>query len=72
MNNIAEGFERRRQDSNIEFKRFLWYAKDSGGEVRSMLYVAFDCDYIDKEQFKNLRNRTKEISSVIVGFMKII
>jgi len=43
MNNIAEGFERR---SDAEFKRFLFIAKGSCGEVRSMLYLALELRYI--------------------------
>jgi len=45
MNNIAEGFERQ---TNNEFKHFLYMAKGSVGEVRSMLYLALDLDKINK------------------------
>lgn len=34
-NNIAEGFERK---SNKELRQFLYIAKGSSGELRSMLY----------------------------------
>lgn len=37
MNNIAEGFERK---SNNEFRQYLYIAKGSCGEVRSMLILA--------------------------------
>jgi len=51
MNNIAEGFER---DNNREFIRFLVYSKGSAGEIRSLLYVALDLQYITESEFRNL------------------
>ena len=59
MNNIAEGFER---DSSRDFARFLRYSKGSAGEVRSMLYIALDLEYITKEKFDELY----ELSLIII------
>lgn len=46
MNNIAEGAE---SGSDIMFKKFLQIAKGSCGEVRNMLYIGVDLNYINKE-----------------------
>ncbi|KAB2842979.1 MAG: four helix bundle protein [Melioribacteraceae bacterium] len=66
MNNIAEGFER---DNNKEFLRFLSYAKGSAGELRSLLYVALDLEYINKNEFETIYESSsiiiKKISSLI-------
>lgn len=43
MNNIAEGFER---GSNPDFRKFLFIAKGSCGEVRSMLMIAEELGYL--------------------------
>ncbi|MGQ1911805.1 four helix bundle protein [Marinifilum sp. RC60d5] len=67
MNNIAEGFERK---SGKEFKRFLDIAKGSGGEVRSMLYLAEDLEYIKKEKAKDLREKFSLLSGSIVNLKK--
>lgn len=48
MCNIAEGFER---GSNKEFVQFLYQAKGSSGEVRSLLYAALDQAYISAAEF---------------------
>jgi len=67
MNNIAEGFERK---SNNDFIRFLFYAKGSCGEVRSMLYLSEDLNYLTKQQVLELKNLCVEISKLISGLIK--
>lgn len=66
MNNIAEGFER---DNNNEFVRFLVISKGSAGELRSLLYVALDPEYISKEEFDIIYNKTEIISRKISKFI---
>ena len=69
MNNIAEGFERR---SNKEFKNFLFIAKGSSGEVRSMLYLALKLKYISGDSFNKLYDSSVEISKLISGLIKTL
>ncbi|MFA6096723.1 MAG: four helix bundle protein [Candidatus Paceibacterota bacterium] len=67
MNNIAEGFERR---GDKEFKYFLYIAKGSCGEVRSMLHLAQELNYISKDEFTGFYGLSVEISKLLSGFIK--
>ena len=58
MNNIAEGFERKKPK---DFVHFLDLAKGSCGEVRSMLYVAEDLIYLAPADALSLRDRAEKI-----------
>jgi four helix bundle protein len=49
MTNIAEGFD---CESKLEFARFLGIARRSAVEVQSLLYTAFDIEYIGETQLK--------------------
>ena len=67
--NIVEGFERR---SRKEYLNFLNIVKGSSGEMRSLLYVAFEIGYLDKDEHKDLRERAKFLSGSISNHMKAI
>jgi len=62
MNNVAEGFERR---TRKDFAHFLDLSKGSAGEVRSMLYLAEDRNYVSPEVAVTLRSRYEQLSSSI-------
>ena len=67
MSNIAEGFER---STDREFRRFLYIAKGSAGEVRSQLFVvALDLEYVTSDEFSDLRLKAKEVAKTLSGFI---
>ncbi len=67
MNNIAEGFERQ---SNREFVKFLYIAKGSCGEVRSLLRLGESLKYIDPIVSAKLIQNAIEISKILSGLIK--
>ncbi|MDO8482626.1 MAG: four helix bundle protein [bacterium] len=68
-NNISEGYERR---SNKEFKQFLYIAKGSCGEVRSMAYIGVELGYIEKDGFQIIYSSSLEISKLLSGLIKVL
>ena len=68
-NNIAEGSE---YGSNKQFIRFLWIAKGSCAEVRSMLFVLHSLEKIDSEIFNTLNDECLEITKEIYHFIKYL
>ena len=69
VSNIAEGFER---NGSKEFRQFLSISKGSAGEVRAQLYVAFDLEYITKEEFEKLNSLVFDTSRMISGFINYL
>jgi four helix bundle protein len=66
-NNIAEGFDRY---SKREFARFLYIAKGSCAEVKSMLYLAKRLRLLDEDKAKDIQGLCEETSKIIRGLIK--
>ena len=70
MNNIAEGFDRSKiTKDNKQFISFLNIASGSCGEVKSMLYLAQDLNYLSQEEAEKLRSDCISISAKITGLV---
>ena len=67
MNNIAEGYER---DTNVDTTRFLFIAKASAGEVRSMSYSGLDLGYFDARTFEEIQQLAIRCSKTTWGLIK--
>jgi four helix bundle protein len=66
-NNIAEGFERK---SNKEFKQYLFIAKGSCGELRSMLHIALELKYLSRDEYLIAISLSEDISKLSSGLIK--
>jgi four helix bundle protein len=69
VSNIAEGFER---GSNKEFNQYLYQSKASCGEVRSQFYLAYDLEYIQKENLDGFVFQTEKLAGEICAFIKYL
>lgn len=69
MNNIAEGFERK---TDKEYVQFLYVAKGSSGEVRSMLILGRELGYIQEKEMTEMKSLAEEISRILAGLIKVI
>ena len=69
MNNIVEGFE---SSSPTEFIKFLGYAKRSGSEVQSCLYVALDQNYCSTDTFQQIYDEVEQARSLVTGFIRYL
>jgi four helix bundle protein len=69
ITNIAEGF---RRYSSKEFIRFLDYAQSSCEEVKSLLYVAYDQDYIPEAKLKQVYRKASDVKNLSLALIKYL
>lgn len=73
MNNIAEGFDRSKfSKDNKQMISFLNIANGSCGEVKSMLYLAQDLEYLSLGDAEFLRDKCMNISLKMNGLLKTL
>ena len=68
-NNIAEGFDR---GTDREFVRFLYIAKGSCSEVKSMLVLSSRIGYLEKNKAVGYIGNANEISRIIQGLIRVL
>jgi len=62
--NIAEGYER---NSRMEFRRFLFIAKGSCGELRTQLHILAELNLLPLKDVNTLIQECISVSSMIQG-----
>ena len=68
-NNIAEGSE---YNNNKQFIRYLKFAKGSSAEVRNMLILAKELNFLSQEDVRESLILSLEISTNISNFIKYL
>ena len=69
MNNIAEGFAR---FTDKDFLKFLNYSQSSTSEVKSMLYVLEDLEYLEPEQIKELHDQADKTLNLTLALIRYL
>jgi four helix bundle protein len=67
MNNIAEGFGK---FSGKEFIRYLDTANNSASEVKSILYVLLDLNYLDGKRVEELQAKADHVKALCLALIK--
>ena len=67
--NIAEGYGRR---STGDYKRFLQIATGSLFELQTQIEIAFNQDYITKEEFEGLFEKANELDRMLSSLINKI
>ena len=67
MTNIAEGFARYHRK---EFIRFLDISQSSVMEVKSLLYVVLDQNYLENNKVTTFQNDAEDVHAVTMGLLK--
>lgn len=67
MNNIAEGFGRY---SSKEFIRYLDIANNSASEVKSILYVLLDLNYLESKRIEELQAKADGVKALCLALIK--
>ncbi|MCU0413359.1 MAG: four helix bundle protein [Ignavibacteriaceae bacterium] len=67
--NIAEGFDSK---TNKAFINFLNYSFRSASEIQSLLYAAYDLQYINKDEFDLTYDQCIKVKKLIGGFIRYL
>ncbi len=67
--NIAEGFDSK---TNKAFINFLNYSFRSASEIQSLLYAAYDLQYINKDEFELTYDQCTKVKKLIGGFIRYL
>lgn len=67
ITNIAEGFSRYHKK---EFIRFLNISQSSASEVKSLLYIICDLEYVEKSKIDHLQSRCEKTKALTLSLLK--